>query len=99
MPERCPFQSTLDLLGRKHVLTLLWALSERRPRRFTELRDALSLNPATLAARLDDLEAAGVVASERFAEVPPRVEYDLTPAGADLVKVMETLREWSERQA
>ncbi|MGH2671135.1 MAG: winged helix-turn-helix transcriptional regulator [bacterium] len=99
MVERCPFQSTLDLLGRKHNLTILWALSERRPRRFGELRDALGVNPASLSERLRDLEAAGVVTSTRYHEAPPRVDYDLTSGGVELLALLDHLRSWSADHA
>jgi DNA-binding HxlR family transcriptional regulator len=99
MVERCPFQSTLDLLGRKHNLSILWALSERRPRRFSELRDALAVNPATLTERLRDLEDAGVVTSTRYNEAPPRVDYDLSPGGAELLALVDHLRAWSADRA
>jgi DNA-binding HxlR family transcriptional regulator len=97
MVEACPFQGALDLLGRKHILGILWVLSERRPRRFNEMREALGLSPASLSQRLGELEREGIVTSTRYAEAPPRVDYDLTPAGVELLAVLTLLKGWSGR--
>lgn len=97
MVEHCSFQATLDLVGRKHCLRILWALSQREPRRFTDLREALGLNPVSLTERLRELEEAGVVRREEFAEAPPRVEYRLTPEGRELLAILDTLERWSKR--
>ena len=42
------------------------------------------------------MEANGLVHREVFAEVPPRVEYSLTPLGQSLKHVIEALRDWGE---
>ena len=99
MDERCPFQDTLELLGRKHALSILRLLSARDPRRFTELQGVLRLNPKVLTDRLRDLAAAGIVDRTEHAEIPPRVEYGLTRKGADLVKVFDVIERWHKRYA
>jgi DNA-binding HxlR family transcriptional regulator len=93
--ERCPFQDSLELLGRRHVLTLLWSLQQKSPRRFTELRQATGVNPVTLTQRLEDLEAAKVVSRTVYNESPPRVDYDLTGRGRELLKVLDALERWA----
>jgi DNA-binding HxlR family transcriptional regulator len=95
--EICPFQDALELLGRRHTLNLLWSLQQRSPRRFTELRRGLGLNPVTLTQRLGELESAGVLLRTVYAETPPRVEYDLTPKGRELLGVLDHLQRWSRR--
>ncbi|SDM62995.1 winged helix-turn-helix transcriptional regulator [Allokutzneria albata] len=68
------------------------------PKRFTELRAGLpGISPKTLSARLRRLEETGLVTRTAYAEVPPRVEYELTEAGARLRKVLDTMAEWAER--
>ena len=47
-----------------------------------------------LTRTLRDLEENGFVSRRIYAEVPPRVEYTLTPLGHSLVKVLETVRDW-----
>lgn len=59
------------------------------PKRFTALRTALpGINPKTLSARLQRFELTGLVTRTAYAEVPPRVEYALTPAGQRLEAVL-----------
>ena len=96
-PQGCPFQATLDLIGRKHTLTVLWALRSAGPHRFNEIKAAAQVNQVTLSQRLSELQAAGLVAREAFAEIPPRVEYRLTAMGEDLMPLMDALDAWAER--
>lgn len=94
-PDGCPFQATLDLIGRKHALTILWALHTESPRRFNEIKDAVGVNQVTLSQRLEELSDAGLVTRESFAEIPPRVEYDLSEMGEDLMPLMDALDAWA----
>ncbi len=50
-----------------------------------------------LAATVRDLEQAGLVARTVYPEVPPRVEYALTPKGGSLVPLLRQLLEWAEK--
>ncbi|MDX2600653.1 helix-turn-helix domain-containing protein [Streptomyces caniscabiei] len=64
-------------------------------RRFTELRAALpGISPHTLTSRLRRFEAYGIVTRSVHAEVPPRVEYELTPLGQRLRTVLDAMAEW-----
>lgn len=93
----CPFQETLDLLGRRYALSVLWALQQKSPRRFNEIKGELSVNPVTLSQRLTELQEAGVVTRRAFEEMPPRVEYDLTAKGHELLPLLEGLERWAAR--
>lgn len=66
------------------------------PRRFNQLREALpGISPHTLTRRLRRFEAYGVVTRSVYAEVPPRVEYALTPLGGNLRPVLEAMAAWA----
>ena len=86
-----------DLLGRRWVLAILWASAEGGAVRFNEFKQTLEgIPPRTLAARLSELEAAGVVERRVVANArPPRVEYRLTPAGERLRAVVKALNHWA----
>lgn len=89
--------ATTKILGDKWTPVLLFALAEG-DRRFCELQnDTGGINPRTLSARLDNLEAAGVIVRTVHAEVPPRVEYALTDKGRDLLPVIETMIAWADK--
>jgi DNA-binding HxlR family transcriptional regulator len=69
-------------------------------RRFNQFAQALgSVPPRTLAQRLTELEAAGVLERVVVPARPPQVEYRLTADGKRLALVVDGLREWSERRA
>ena len=78
-----------DLLGRRWVLAILWASSEAGAVRFNEFKQALeTIPPRTLAARLVELEEAGVLERTVVADArPPRVEYRLTVTGDRIASV------------
>ncbi|MEU6084065.1 helix-turn-helix domain-containing protein [Streptomyces sp. NPDC047108] len=64
-------------------------------RRFSQLRDALpGISPHTLTSRLRRFEAYGIVIRSVHPEVPPRVEYELTPLGQGLRGVLDAMAEW-----
>jgi DNA-binding HxlR family transcriptional regulator len=88
-----------DLLGRRWSLAVLYA-SHSGARRFNQFSQALgSVPPRTLAQRLSELEAAGVLERVVVPTRPPQVEYRLTADGQRLALVIDGLREWSERRA
>jgi DNA-binding HxlR family transcriptional regulator len=64
-------------------------------RRFSELRSSLAgISPKTLTDRLRDLESSGLVERIFYQEIPPRVEYRLTPRGRTLEPVIAALAAW-----
>lgn len=81
-----------DLLGRRWALAILWASAEAGAVRFNEFKQTLEgIPPGTLAARLAELEEAGVLERRVFDSRPPRVEYRLTEAGRRLRYVIDAL--------
>jgi DNA-binding HxlR family transcriptional regulator len=83
-----------ELLGKKWTALLIRALLDG-PRRFTELLEAApGLRDRVLSQRLKELEAAGIVTRVPYAEVPPRVEYELTRRGRELRPVIEEMERW-----
>src|SRR5947207_15543266 len=84
-----------DLLERRWTISILYA-SYDGATRFNEFRQALgSVPPATLAARLLELEEAGILEREVIADRPPRVEYRVTAGGRALRPVVEAVARWS----
>jgi DNA-binding HxlR family transcriptional regulator len=86
-----------ELLGRRWVLAILWASSEAGAVRFNEFKQALEgIPPRTLAARLLELEDAGVLERRVLDTRPPRVEYRLTVAGRKLRVLVDAMRVYAE---
>jgi DNA-binding HxlR family transcriptional regulator len=95
----CPSRMVLARVGEKWTVRILLSL-DRSVLRFTELRGLLTdITPKVLTETLRALERDGLVARQVFAEVPPRVEYRLTPLGTSLLDAVQPLRSWSEANA
>ena len=93
---QCPARGVLDQIADKWTVLVLGVLLERTTR-FNELRRRVQgVSQKMLTQTLRDLERRGMVTREIFAEVPPRVEYTLTPLGRSLVKVLESVADWAE---
>jgi DNA-binding HxlR family transcriptional regulator len=87
----CAVAATSDLIGSKWTSLLVHDLSEG-PRRFTQLERACpGISPRTLSERLHMLEQEGIVQRRSYPESPPRVEYALTPKGADLLPIIQAM--------
>jgi DNA-binding HxlR family transcriptional regulator len=93
----CPFQDAIDLLSRRHAMTIIWLLQQQEPRRFNDIKRAIDVNPVTLTQRLTELVQVGIVGRKTYNETPPRVEYSLTPKGRDLVPLMDQLSKWARK--
>jgi DNA-binding HxlR family transcriptional regulator len=102
--ENVTHNACLPECGVARFLTLLngpWATLVVRellpgPRRFTELRDALpGISPHTLTSRLRQFETYGIVTRTAYPEIPPRVEYQLTPLGEGLREVLDAMATWA----
>lgn len=92
-----PMQRAMSLLGDMWTLMIVYNLLNG-PRRFGELKDAMgNVSPKTVSQRLKMLEEDGFVDRHAFAEIPPRVEYQLTEKGLALADVLEAIRQFSER--
>ena len=93
----CPVANAARLLGDRWTLVILRELTDG-PRRFSELEGgAEGISPRTLADRLRQMEAQGLIEREAFREIPPRVQYSLTPKGEATIPVIEALRTFGER--
>jgi DNA-binding HxlR family transcriptional regulator len=93
-----PLDRALDLVAPRWTSRIIERLAEAHaPLRFNELeRRARPISEKELAKRLRDLEDAGVVRRTVHAEVPPRVEYELTGSGRALVRPLAELARWAE---
>jgi DNA-binding HxlR family transcriptional regulator len=97
IPAHCPTEATLAVIGGRWKVPILWHLFEGT-RRFGELSRALpTTTQKMLTQQLRELEADGLVLRKVYAEVPPRVEYSLTPLGKSLRPVLTALTAWGER--
>ena len=99
-PKRHPYDQwapdarALDLVGDKWTLLIVRDLSGG-PRRFVELQRVLpGISTEQLRSRLNRMVADGLLTRRRYREVPPRVDYELTPRAHDLLPVIGELARW-----
>ncbi|QQQ73805.1 helix-turn-helix transcriptional regulator [Saccharothrix sp. 6-C] len=96
-PEQaCPIAPVVDLVFSRWTTPILWALNEFGRQRFVELsRRIATITPKVLTQRLRQLERDGLVVRTYHAEVPPRVEYEISELGRSLAPLFAHLAEWS----
>jgi DNA-binding HxlR family transcriptional regulator len=93
----CEFRQVLDRVGDKWSLLVIAMLEESPTRRarFSELKRRIpGISQRMLTATLRSLERDGLLTREVYAEVPPRVEYELTPLGKRFMQPVRALVAW-----
>lgn len=90
----CPVATTVQLIGSKWKLMILRNLF-MRPWRFNELRKNLvGISQKVLTDSLRALEEDGIVTRTVYPEVPPRVEYALSPLGESMKPILDAMEQW-----
>ena len=93
---RCAVGATLDFIGGKWKGVIVYHLLGGT-KRFGELRRLIpDVTQRMLTLHLRELERDGLVHREVYREVPPRVEYSLTPFGETLLPVLQVIQTWGE---
>ena len=92
----CPIAPVVDIVFSRWTTPILWTLNEYGRQRFVELeRRIATITPKVLTQRLRQLERDGLVVRTYHAEVPPRVEYEISELGRSLGPLFASLAEWS----
>lgn len=94
--QPCPIRDVLDRIGDQWSLLILEALEPGTKRFNVLMRELGDISKQMLARTLRKLEQDGYVLREIYAEVPPRVEYQLTPQGRSFLKPMKALVAWAD---
>ncbi len=90
----CPLEATLDVIGGKWKLYLLWHLRQET-KRYGELkRSTRGITEKMLIQQLRELESDRLVKRKVYPEIPPKVEYSLTPYGKTFVPILQLLNSW-----
>ncbi|MBC6609894.1 helix-turn-helix transcriptional regulator [Hymenobacter sp. BT507] len=96
----CPVRHVLDRIGDKWSFLCILHLGAADTLRFNELRKQIGdVSQRMLTVTLRSLEADGLVQRHVYAEVPPRVEYQLTPLGHSLLVAFSGLGTWANAHA
>lgn len=91
----CPVEIAMDILSGKWKSLMLWHLHEGT-KRYKELeRIVPGVSQKMLTQQLRELERDGLVERMVYPEVPPRVEYRLTPLGESAFPILEMMHDWA----
>ena len=92
----CPIRNIIARFSGKWSMLILCVLAENQTTRFSEIGKAIpDISPKVLSETLKNLESDGLISRTLYAEIPPRVEYSLTPLGQSLIPHLISLIEWA----
>lgn len=95
----CGVTTCMKMLDSKWKPIILFKIS-KGANRFTKLLGAIEgVNRQMLSKQLRSLEKSGVLERKTFPEIPPRVEYSMTPLGKSLLPVVQSMQRWGDRQS
>ena len=96
--EECNVIYAINLVKGQWVLMIVCKLSEEGKMRFNELKKGIpEITERMLTLQLRQMEENQLITRTVYAEVPPRVEYELTSIGKELMPVLRSLDEWGEK--
>lgn len=96
--EICPIRNVVARFGDKWSLLVLLVINGKGVVRFNELGRLIpDISTRVLSTTLKTLEADGLIDRKVYAQVPPKVEYTLTPTGESLIPLIMQLTEWAQK--
>jgi Predicted transcriptional regulators len=94
---KCPYATAQKVLSGKWTLVILHYLSEKTYR-FNELVHLIpDITQATLTKQLRYLEDYGIIIRTVYPQVPPKVEYELSEIGMELITLLDSLKDWGTK--
>ena len=92
--QRCPAEFTLRVIGGRWKVPILYHLAAA-PMRFSELRRSMpAVTQKMLTQQLREMERDRIVRRKVYPQVPPKVEYSLTPTGRSLLPIVDAMCRW-----
>lgn len=94
----CEKELTLNIIGGKWKMLILWHLGREGTKRFGELKSLMpGITQRMLVNQLRELEEDHIVHREVYPVVPPKVEYSLTELGESLMPILESMYDWGKQ--
>jgi len=91
-----PVELSLNIIGGKWKIPILWRLKDNSKRYGVLKRSLPNVTHKMLTQQLRELEQDEIIARKVYSEIPPKVEYSLTLLGKSVIPVIDLLREWGE---
>lgn len=94
--DNCPIRNIISKLGNKWSLLVLLSLHTNGTMRFNEIHKSIGeISQRMLTVTLRSLEVDGLILRKVYPEIPPKVEYNLTKLGKDLMPHIINLMDWA----
>ncbi|WP_333661961.1 helix-turn-helix domain-containing protein [Chishuiella changwenlii] len=93
----CPLEFAVNAISGKWKIPIVWQINEGKKRPSEFLKGIGKVDRRVLNQQLKEMEQSGILFKTSYPELPPRVEYSLTPLGEELVQVLWKLNNWGER--
>ena len=95
-----PLETANSFISKKWTISIITTIGNFKKLRFNNILSRVDgITGKTLAERLKELEILKIVKRTSFKEIPPRVEYELTPKGARLMRAIVPLIEWASNNS
>ena len=95
----CGMAYTISLIGGRWKLSILGLLLDYGKLRYRDIAEKLpGISDRMLVMQLRELERDGLISKQTFAQVPPRVEYELSEKGQSLQEVLRAMSHWGDVQ-
>ncbi len=93
---RCSLEYGLNIFGGKWKSRIICVLADKQAIRYNALcKELYNITDTVLASTLKEMIADGIVERKQYNEVPPRVEYNLSPKGESVVPILKSICKWS----
>jgi DNA-binding HxlR family transcriptional regulator len=96
VPGNCPVGFTMNIIGGKWKPSIIHMIRTGRNRYSLLLKNITEISKQTLTNQLRELENDGILERIIYAEIPPRVEYRITPYGSGLLPIIDSMYEWAK---
>lgn len=92
--ENCPLRKTLEVIGGKWTMLIIFQINERTVRYGELKRCVVGISEKMLISQLKFLCEKQIVEKRSYPEIPPRVEYSLTDLGKELLPIIDKIIEF-----
>lgn len=94
----CPVGITMNVIGGKYKVIIIWFLYQNKVLRYSELQRMIKgVTPKMLISQLKELEEDKIISRKVYPVVPPKVEYSLTEKGESLLPILSEMKKWGEK--
>ena len=96
-PNNCAVTYCINIIGGKWKPVIIHLIRNQQNRYSVMQKNIPDISKQTLTNQLRELEADGVIERIVYAEIPPRVEYQLTPHGETLIPIIDAMKLWGRQ--